>query len=252
MTTTTISHSPADAADSLSDLLRGISNGDPSAWDEVLRRYGKLVSTTVRSFRLQEADVLDVIQTTWLRLAENAHRVQHPERLAGWLVTTARRECLRSLRHAKTGPHLTDWAVETVSDPSASPEQHAIDATITQTLHDLIDELPPLRRNLIRMLFSDHPCSYAEIARIAGIPLGGIGPTRARALQQLRVKIDEHGLGPLSGPGRHAPSIEHRGQPPCRRVRLYGCSNPRRTTVLSNSATRRQTVNETWDTLTRS
>lgn len=65
-----------------------------AAWGELLRRYGKLVSTTVRSFRLLEADALDAIQLTWLRLAENAERVQYPERLGGWLATTARRECL--------------------------------------------------------------------------------------------------------------------------------------------------------------
>ncbi|MCA1836032.1 MAG: sigma-70 family RNA polymerase sigma factor [Actinobacteria bacterium] len=199
MTTTTIKYSSAETTDSLPDLLQGISSGDPSAWEEIIRRYGRLVSTTVRSFRLQEADALDAIQTTWLRLAENAHRVQHPERLAGWLATTARRECLRSLHHAKTGPNLTDWALEAVSDPSAGPEQRAIDANITRILRDLIDELPPLRRDLIRMLFTDNHWSYAEIAHIAGIPLGGIGPTRARALRQLRDKIDEHGLGPLDG-----------------------------------------------------
>jgi RNA polymerase sigma factor (sigma-70 family) len=199
MTTTTISNSSAETTDSLPDLLQGISSGDPSAWDEIIHRYGRLVSATVRSYRLQEADALDVIQTTWLRLAENAHRVQHPERLAGWLATTARRECLRTLRQAKGRPNLTDWALEAVSDPSAGPEQRAIDANITRTLRDLIDELPPLRRTLIRMLFTDNPRSYAEIADIAGIPLGGIGPTRARALRQLRDKIDEYGLGPLDG-----------------------------------------------------
>src|SRR5437763_6558453 len=139
MTTTTISNSPAETTESLPDLLQGISSGDPSAWDEIIRRYGRLVSTTVRSFRLQEADALDAIQTTWLRLAENAHRVQHPERLAGWLATTARRECLRSLRHAKTAPNFADWALETVSDPSAGPEQRAIEASITEMLRDLID-----------------------------------------------------------------------------------------------------------------
>ena len=204
MTTTTINYSSAETADSMPDLLQGISSGDPSAWDEIMRRYGRLVSTTVRSFRLQEADALDAIQTTWLRLAENAHRVQHPERLAGWLATTARRECLRTLRQAKSGPNLTDWTLEAVSDPSAGPEQRAIDANTAQMLRDLIDELPPLRRKLIRMLFTDNPRSYAEIADIAGIPLGGIGPTRARALRQLREKIDEYELGPI---GSAAPDL---------------------------------------------
>jgi RNA polymerase sigma factor (sigma-70 family) len=190
MTTATINYVPADATDSAADLLQGISNGDPAAWDETLRLYGKLVCATVRSFRLQEADALDAIQMTWLRLAENADRVQFPERLGAWLATTARRECLHNLRRAKLGPNRTDVTPETVSDSSVCPEQRAIDANTTQTLRKLIDELSPLRQTLIRMLFTDEPCSYNEIARIAGIPLGGIGPTRARALRQLRDKLD--------------------------------------------------------------
>jgi RNA polymerase sigma factor (sigma-70 family) len=196
MTTTTINHVPADATASVADLLRRISDGDPVAWEEILHRYGTLVSTTVRSFRLQEADALDAIQMTWLRLAENAHRVQFPERLGGWLATTARRECLHILRQTKRGPHLTDVAPETVSDPSAGPEQRAINTHTTRTMCKFIDELSPRRRTLIRMLFTDNPRSYATIARITEIPLGGIGPTRARTLRQLRDKLDEHELRP--------------------------------------------------------
>ncbi len=194
MTTATISYAPANATDSVADLLLGIGDGDPAAWDEILRRYGKLVSTTVRSFRLQEADALDAMQMTWLRLTENAHRVQFPERLGGWLATTARRECLHILRQVKLGPNLTDVASETVADPSAVPEQRVIDADTTRTLRMLVDELSPRRRTLIRMLFADNSRSYAEIARVAGIPPGGIGPTRARALRQLRDKLNEHEL----------------------------------------------------------
>jgi RNA polymerase sigma factor (sigma-70 family) len=190
MTTATIAYVPADTTASVADLLLGIHDGDPASWDEILRRYGNLVSATVRAFRLQEADAVDATQMTWLRLAENAHRVQFPERLAGWLATTARRECLHILRQRKLGPIFTDLAPEPASAPSTDPEQRAIDANTRQTLRKLIDELPPLRRTLIRMLFTDNPCSYNEIARIAGIPLGGIGPTRRRALRQLRDKLD--------------------------------------------------------------
>jgi RNA polymerase sigma factor (sigma-70 family) len=192
VTTATLSYVLADAADAATNLLLRINDGDPAAWDEILRRYGKLVSTTVRSFRLPEADALDAIQMTWLRLAENADHVQFPERLGGWLATTARRECLHILRQAKREAHRTDVAPETVSEPSAGPEQRVIDAHTTRTLRKLIDELPPLRRTLLRLLFNNDPCSYAEVARITGIPLGGIGPTRARALRQLRDKLGQH------------------------------------------------------------
>jgi len=190
MTTATIDYVPADTKASVADLLLGIHDGDPASWDEILRRYGNLVSATVRTFRLQEADAVDAMQMTWLRLAENAHRVQFPERLAGWLATTARRECLNILRQSKLGPIFTDVAPDPASAPSTGPEQRAIDANTRQTLRKLVDELPPLRRSLIRVLFTDNPCSYNEIARIAGIPLGGIGPTRRRALRQLRDKLD--------------------------------------------------------------
>jgi RNA polymerase sigma factor (sigma-70 family) len=196
MTTTTINHVPVNATASVADLLRRIGDGDPVAWDEILHRYGTLVSTTVRSFRLQEADAFDAIQMTWLRLAENAHRVQFPERLGGWLATTARRECLHILRQTKRGPHLADGAPENVADPSAGPEERAIDTHTTRTLRTFIDELSPRRRTLIRMLFTDNHRSYATIARITEIPLGGIGPTRARTLRQLRDKLDEHELRP--------------------------------------------------------
>lgn len=186
----TTDHVTANSS-SVADLLRGICDGDPAAWDKILRRYGKLVSATVRSFRLQDADALDAMQMTWLRLAENAERVRSPERLGGWLVTTARRECLHILRQAKLGPNLTDAAPETVADPSADLEQRAIDTAVTQTLRKLVDELSPRRRTLVQMLFTDNPRSCAEIARAAGIPLDPVGPTRARALAQLRRRLDE-------------------------------------------------------------
>jgi RNA polymerase sigma factor (sigma-70 family) len=196
MTTATTTCSPDNATGSVADLLSGISNGQPAAWNEILCRYGKLVSTTVWSFRLQEADVLDAMQMTWLRLAENAHRIQFPERLGGWLASTARHECLHILRQVKRGPNLIGGPPETVADPSAGPDQRIINAHVIRTLRDLVDELPPLRRSLIQMLFSDNPHSYGGVASIVGIPLGGMGPTRARALRQLRDKLHEHGVGP--------------------------------------------------------
>lgn len=173
-------------------LLLAAEQGDKSAWAEIVRRYGGTVSATVRSFRLQDADAHDAIQMTWLRLMTNWHRVQDPERLSGWLATTARRECLQILRQAKRTPD----PVDTVADPSVDPEQGFFAAETVLTLHSLIAELPLRGRTLLQTLFSDNPQPYAEIAQLTGIPVGSIGPTRARALRQLRLMIDERGLGP--------------------------------------------------------
>jgi RNA polymerase sigma factor (sigma-70 family) len=190
--TTTIS--PPEAAGSVSDLLQRAGHRDPKAWEEIVHRYRGVVIGKVRSFGLQDADAHDAVQMTWLRLAENCHRIQLPEQLAGWLATTASRECLRILRHQAQHTTAPYAVVERVADPSVGPEQHAIDADTARLLWSLIATLSPRRQTLLRELFVDSPRPYAEVARSTGIPAGGIGPTRARALRQLRRRLDERGL----------------------------------------------------------
>jgi RNA polymerase sigma factor (sigma-70 family) len=180
---------------SFSEASNGFSNGDPFVWEEVVRQYSNLVSATVRSFQLQDADALDAVQTTWLRLAENVHQVRCPERLGGWLTTTARNECLRIRR--QTTPVPDPWVMEpdALADRSMGPEERVIDAYTAQMLWDIVAELPPRQRAVLQELFTDGPRPYAEVSRTAGIPIGGIGPTRARALRQLRDMLDDDGLG---------------------------------------------------------
>ena len=43
-------------------------------------------------------------------------------------------------------------------------------------------------------MFTAETRPYAEISRDSGIPIGSLGPTRARALHQLRRMLTEHGL----------------------------------------------------------
>jgi len=190
--TTTIS--PPEATRSVTDLLLRARDRDPRAWEEIVHRYRGVVISKVRSFGLQDADALDAIQMTWLRLAENCHRIQRPEQLAGWLATTASRECLRILRQQSQHTPAPYATVERVADPSVGPEQHAIDTETAQLLWSLVATLSPRRQILLRELFFDSPRPYAEVARNIGIPAGGIGPTRARALSQLRRRLDERGL----------------------------------------------------------
>jgi RNA polymerase sigma factor (sigma-70 family) len=171
--------------------LRRVRSGDPAAWEEILRRYSKLVSATVRSFRLQEADALDAVQSTWLKLAENADQIQSPERLGGWLTTTARRECLRILREAKRASRLTDMVADTIADPSMEPERRVIEIDAARRLWGFVNELSPRQRSLLRALFTDQPRPYVTIAHTTGIPLGAIGPTRRRALTQLQGRLQE-------------------------------------------------------------
>ena len=44
----------------VTELVAGAAEGDQAAWRELHRRYGRLVTSVARSFRLGEADVADV------------------------------------------------------------------------------------------------------------------------------------------------------------------------------------------------
>ncbi len=175
-------------------LLLAARDGDKSAWAEIMVRYGRLVSATVRSYRLQDADALDAIQMTWLRLLANGRQIQDPDRLGSWLATTARRECLAILRRSKRIAYREE-TLDSLADSSVGPEQRVLAGEAVTAVRGMVAELPTRGRVLLRALFSDSPQPYAEIALTMGIPIGSVGPTRARVLRQLRRMLDERGLG---------------------------------------------------------
>jgi hypothetical protein len=104
------------------------------------------------------------------------------------------------------------------------------------------------------MLFTDNPRSYATIARIAEIPLGGIGPTRARTLRQLRAKLNEHelrpGIGTIPPRGERIPlaaasSGKNGHIPPLQQLTKEATSRQKRSTMGSTT-----TDNDKADALT--
>lgn len=173
-------------------LLHRAGQGDPNAWEQILSRYSGVVWAAVRSFRLQHADALDVVQTTWLRLAENLQRIQHPERLGGWLTTTANRECLHILYRAQRITTVPETVLNAAADPAAGPEQQAVNSRPVHLLWQLIATLPPRQRQVLQELFTDQPPSYTELAARIDIPVGSIGPIRRRALDRIRRMLHDH------------------------------------------------------------
>ena len=170
------------------ELVEAARAGRSWAWQELVNRYGRLLRARTRAYGLQEADAADVIQATWLRLHENLPRLRDPDRLGGWLGTTAARECLRVIEQRRRYVE----AVETdgPSDPASGPEQRALAAETAREVRAAVAELPPRNRSVIAALFAAERPSYAQIASGAGIPIGSIGPTRHRILRQLRDRLE--------------------------------------------------------------
>jgi RNA polymerase sigma factor (sigma-70 family) len=159
--------------------------GDPEAWSEIVRRFEGVLRAVVRGHRLSHADAADVVQTTWLRLAENLDRLQDPSRVGAWLTTTARRECLRTL-HKLARERPAENPPEPAHVGVAPVDRRVLQADRDAALWAAFARLSPRDQKLLRMLVADPQPSYEEIGKALAMPTGSIGPTRGRALQRLR------------------------------------------------------------------
>ena len=173
---------------SVAALVTRARDGDKQAWDALVERYAPLLWSICRRHRLSGADAADVGQSVWLHLVDQLDHLRDPAALPGWLATTTRRECGRILRGAR-GPHTARSAVdaETVPDERAGTvEQDLLVAERHAALREAFAHLPPDGQQLIALLIADPPVPYAEISARLGIPVGSIGPNRARCLDKMR------------------------------------------------------------------
>ncbi len=183
---------PDDEELTVPDLVVAATSGDQQAWDSLVVRFTPLVLSVVSRYRMNDADAADVSQTLWLRLVQHLPRLRQPAALPGWIVTTTSNECLRVIRIRQRTASF---------DPTIEPPRNrgtlnlaAAGEIDTDLLADerrvallaAFAELSDRHRELLLLLLADPPLSYAEISERTGMAIGGIGPTRARALERLR------------------------------------------------------------------
>jgi RNA polymerase sigma factor (sigma-70 family) len=178
-------------AASLERLVSDAKGGDERAWGEIVERYAGLVWAVARAHRLGDADAADVSQATWMKLFRGLGSLQQPSALGAWLATTARRECLRCIRRSGRAEPWPDELEVAGDGPAVDAALLASDrdALVLRALSGLADR----DRALLRMLSADPAPSYEEIGAALHMPIGSIGPTRARALTRLQRKLEQLG-----------------------------------------------------------
>jgi len=177
----------------IAKLVLRVRQGDAAAWAALTARYTNFLWSIARSFRMNDADAADVVQTAWLRLVEHLDGIREPERLGSWLATTVRRECYNVRRRtARVEPGEPDdpdgWdGLPATADPL---DEGLLRDERDAELWRAFGRLKPACQRLLRVLLADPPPHYAEVAAALDMAVGSIGPTRQRCLDCLRDLLD--------------------------------------------------------------
>ena len=178
----------------IEDLVTGAREGDQASWSGLVERHQPIIDAVTRRYRLGREDAADVSQTVWLQLTCHLDTIREPRALPGWIKVTAEREAFRLIRIGRRTTSLEPIACfyegqssgelrfssivdEVDADLLRSEEQAAVRAGLAT--------LKPSQRDLLLMLVAEPAVSYAEISTELGLPIGSIGPTRARCLRKL-------------------------------------------------------------------
>jgi RNA polymerase sigma factor (sigma-70 family) len=179
-------------------LIAACRRGDADAWEALVMRYQRLIYSIPSRAGLDEQDAAEVFQAVFARLYDHLHKLEQPDRVQAWLVTTARRETWRVSRQRAATVRMLGTDDEEVQElPADLPLPHeALQRLEDQHLVRLaLEQLDAKCRRLLTLLyFGETPLSYEAAAAAIGAPVGSIGPTRGRCLQKLRGLLERAGF----------------------------------------------------------
>jgi RNA polymerase sigma factor (sigma-70 family) len=181
-----MTHSPTDW-----ELILGCRAGQAGAWEQLVSRYERLIYSIALSYRLTREDAADVAQTAFLSLFRSLGSLHEDTRLSAWLATVAHRQARRTFQHRRyehpDALDILDELVSSLGAPGSNPmERWELVEWLDHGMSTLNERC---RRLLLALYFDPAEPSYADVAAVLGIPVGSIGPSRARCLAQLKTAL---------------------------------------------------------------
>ena len=183
-------------AESDRDLIRRCRQGSASAWRQVLDNYERLVYSIPLRYGLSQHDAADVAQITFTILLQSLDTLPDNSRLGAWLATVARRHTWRFMKRNQRetaserleGADIAESVVLLGKSDADSIEHWELSDWLDAGLSQISERC---RKLLLALYFQPEQPSYAEVAEQMGMPLGSVGPTRARCLKRLRQVLGE-------------------------------------------------------------
>ncbi|NOT33658.1 MAG: sigma-70 family RNA polymerase sigma factor [Candidatus Eisenbacteria bacterium] len=171
-------------------LVESCRRGDQAAWARLVERHERLVYAVGRSYRLSDEELGDVFQEVFAALVRGLPRLKDGRALVRWLASTTQRIARTTALRRRREQARQAIIAGTPAEPwhPAGPVGADLERLEEQALVRLaLTALDGRCRRLLEALYYEHPApSYAELSRRLVVPIGSLGPTRARCFERLR------------------------------------------------------------------
>lgn len=170
-------------------LVRECRQGDRRALDALVRRFERPVYNAAIRILGNPEDAADVTQTTFLKLFASLDRYNPQFRLFSWIYRIAVNESLHQLARRKPAESFED-----APDVDTS-EQSAVEAELHREIQAVLMELNDDHRVVIVLHYFGE-LSYGEIGEVLELPGKTVKSRLYSARQQLKSRLEDHGIFP--------------------------------------------------------
>ena len=171
------------------ELVARTLAGDVRSYEELVRRYERLVGRVVYSYARREISVEDLVQETFLRAYDRLETFNPDYRFKTWLLAIANNLGVDTLRRRR---ELVEFNPEMHAPVSRSPEAEAVDADRLRGVKEAIATLPETYGVPLVLRYTEG-LSYAEIAEVLSITVPAVKSRLFRARNMLAGRLEDAG-----------------------------------------------------------
>jgi RNA polymerase sigma factor (sigma-70 family) len=167
--------------------------GDATAVDDLVNAMTPVLWHVVRAYGHDSQTTEDIIAATWLGFVRKHETIKDPQAVASWLITSARRGAAEYARVARRTRPVEEEALAARLPDTESAEALAVLDDEAARLWGAVATVDERCRKLLRVVaFMDRP-DYQSLSKDLDMPVGSIGPTRARCLEKVRNALTRGG-----------------------------------------------------------
>ena len=171
------------------ELVSRTLDGDVRSYEELVRRYERLVGRVLYPYARREISVEDLVQETFLRAYDRLETFNPDYRFKTWLLAIANNLGVDTLRRRK---EIVEFNPETHASAVGGPEAEALDAERSRGVQEAIATLPEAYGVPLVLRYSEG-MSYAEIAEVLDITIPAVKSRLFRARKMLGERLEEVG-----------------------------------------------------------